>query len=402
MNKKLIYPAAVIILGFAVALRISLGFESQKQKILPKNQEIQIRAVLKGEPRLNEYGQVLQIGDSRFYVPFYPRFHSGDKLEIDGEIDGEGRSFNSKVRKTGQNAGFSLWLVSLRLKLSANVNSILPSREATLISGVVLGIDNIDSNLREILIKTGTIHVVVVSGQNLTLVAGIFVSLAKYLGRRKSLAISTIAVVFYAFLAGLEPPVARAAIMVLASTVSIYFGRQVWPVWSLGISAMIIAFLWPSSIFEASFQLTFAATLGIMTLGQTLARIFKPFPIIGESSAIAVSAYIFTLPVIAYHFGRISLTAPIANILVSEAVFPMMILGFLTVFASLIFQPLAIPFAYLAYVPSFYFLKVVEFFSKIGGQIEVGEGNVWFLIFGFLLLAGLFLVLERIVHGRKI
>ncbi|MEX2028009.1 MAG: ComEC/Rec2 family competence protein, partial [Candidatus Curtissbacteria bacterium] len=237
--------------------------------------------------------------------------------------------------------------------------------EATLLQGTVVGVDNIDQTFREQLIKTGTIHVVVVSGQNLAIVAGLFMAFAKYIGRRKALVLACIAVFLYAAIAGFSAPVMRAAVMVMVSTIAVYAGREVWPIWSLLLAALVILFISPSAAGEISFQLTFAASLGIMTLGKVLARIFARVPVLGENAAVATSAYLFTAPVILFYFGRVSPLAPLVNILVAEAVAPIMVLGFLTAGVSLIFMPLAQILAFLAYVPAFYFVKVVEVFSKI-------------------------------------
>ena len=118
-------------------------------------------------------------------------------------------------------------------------------------------------------------------------------------------------------------------------------------------------------------------------------RLIKEF--IADNAAIATSAYIFTAPIILFYFGRISPLAPLANILVAEAVFPVMILGFLVSIISLIFSPLAQVISYIAYVPAFYFVKVVEFFAKIPiEQISFGKGNFMAVLIFYLLIFILF------------
>ena len=189
--------------------------------------------------------------------------------------------------------------------------------------------------------------------------------------------------------------------MVIGASAAIFFGRQTYPIWILILAAMVILFIWPQAAFEVSFQLTFAATLGIMTLGQFLTRIFNfqfsIFNLFLQNAAIATSAYIFTAPIILYYFGRVSILSPIANIFVAEAVFPIMVLGFLVSITSLVFSPLAQALAYIAYVPAFYFVKVVETFAKIPvGQASFGQGNlVALLIFYILILILLFLWLQK-------
>lgn len=423
--KILGYSLAIFILGLSVALRISW----QRPQILPKNQPIKIIATLKNEPKIYEISQVLEIGDSRIFTDLYPRYRVGDRLSIEGEVDSDGKMYQPVIQKLDYQEGFNSYFSALREKISGNLMQLLPVDEATLVVGTVLGIDNIGLEFRQALIKTGTIHVVVVSGQNLMIVAGVFLSLVKYIGRRKSLMLALIASFSYALLTGFEPPVLRATLMVLASTLAIYFGRETLPIWNLVLAAFLILFIWPKAFFEISFQLTFAATLGIMTLGQYLAKISN-FKLLSKdnfsskkqisnletatrsaqahgtldtlgtlfinNAAIAVSAYVFTAPIILYYFGRVSILSPIVNVLVIEAVFPIMILGFIVAFLSLIFIPLAQVFAYFAYVPAFYFVKIVKLFAQVPmEQMSLGKGNLVIVISFYILLLVLIFVWTR-------
>jgi len=383
-----------------VALRISW---QQKEQTLPKNQYVKLTASLKNEPKIYDYNQVLEIGDGKVYIDLYPRYRVGDRLLVEGQVDSQGKIYHPKIEKLGYVSNFASYFANLRTKISGNISQILPQDEATLVSGTVLGVDNIERDFRDALIKTGTIHVVVVSGQNLMIVAGVFLSLAKYIGRRKSLILALVASFSYALLTGFEPPVLRATLMVLASTLAIYFGRETLPIWNLVLAALLILFIWPQALFEISFQLTFAATLGIMTLSSAMQKSMRNrlkvsilFDSALQNAAIAVSAYIFTAPIILYYFGRVSILSPIVNVLVIEAVFPIMILGFVVAFLSLIFMPLAQIIAYFVYAPAFYFVKVVKFFAQVPiEQMSLGKGNLVIVIGFYVLLFVLILIWTR-------
>ena len=384
---RLFYLILVSLLGLAFAYRTS----TEKVQNIPRNQDIKLAATVQNEPRIYSGQQVLEIGDAKVYVDLYPRYRVGDKVLVEGEVDSEGRIFRPQIGLVGRRDSLSGFFSNLRLTISQNIASYLPAREATIVSGTVLGVDTIERDFRDQLVKTGTIHVVVVSGQNLMIVAGVFLALGKYFGRRWSLVLATAAVFIYAALTGFEPPVVRASLMVMASTLAIFAGRQTFPVWQLILAALVIIFVWPQAIFEVSFQLTFAATLGIMTLGQFLTRIsnfkFPIFNFFGQNAAIATSAYLFTAPIILFYFGRISPLAPLANILIAEAVFPIMILGFLVSIISLIFSPIAQVVSYIAYVPAYYFVKVVEVFAKIPiSQLSFGQNNLFALLIFYLLI----------------
>ncbi len=397
-----LYAFSVLFLAAAFFLRVKL---QKPPETLPKNQKITFAATLKTEPKISDKYQILTIADSKIYAPLFPVYMVGDRLQINGKIAEGGKMFYPKVEKVGEEKSALGFLQSFRTRISQNLTRLLPSREAALLEGTVLGVDNIEKDFKDQLIATGTIHVVVVSGQNMAIVAGIFVAFAKQIGRRKALILACAAVILYGLLAGFSAPVARAVVMVLTGTIAVYFGREVWPVWNLLVAALVILFITPTAAGEVSFQLTFVASLGIMTVGRYLTNKFSgpvsfslpasarsvgksnqegvdqpelravgnPFQTatrnfmfwFGNASAVAISAYIFTLPIIFFNFGRVSLTAPLVNVLVAEAVFPIMVLGFATAGASLVFAPLAQVLAYFAFVPAFYFVKVVEAFSRI-------------------------------------
>ncbi len=442
----LLYVILVIILGLAVGLRLIWSWQDQSRQIIPKEKYIKLVVTVDEEPRTGDYYQRIKVGDGQVFANLHPRFAVGDRLQIEGEVDSRGRIYYPKIVKIGQRVSANSYLSNLRTKTSQNILSFLPAREATLVAGTVLGIDTIESSFRDDLIRTGTIHVVVVSGQNLTIVAGIFIAFASYLGRRVSLVLATLAVFAYAVITGFEPPVVRASLMVLAATLAVYFGRESFPLWNLMVAALIIVFIWPQAMFEVSFQLTFAATLGIMTLGRLIgnsrgpvasfppARAPQPFltqsnslliskskkggvravgnPATGttprkvwhqlfrdlvlQNAAIATSAYIFSAPIILFYFGRVSIVAPLANILIAEAVFPLMVFGFLAAFLGLIFAPLGQLIAYFAYIPAFYFTRVVETLAKIPlSQLLLSRGNL------ILVMAVYFVVLALIFIWSK-
>ena len=349
----------------------------EREEALDLNGEIAFETVLSESSRRTDTGSVIRIGEIRVYTDNIAKYSAGDKLRISGEIDEKGRVFDPEIVKVSDGSGISSTLEKFRADLSERVRMLLPRDEASLVSGMVLGVDEISPSFKENLIETGTIHTVVVSGQNLSIVAGfVLAAFAKPFGRRLATLLSIIAVIFYAVLTGFEPPVVRATVMVIIAAVALYLGREIIAVWGLFLTAFFILMLWPQALFEISFQLTFAATFGILTLGSYLTKrfqrsnrlsgFFKGFiDLFISNSAIAIAAYLFTLPLIFYHFGRISLIGPFVNVLVAEVVGLLMVIGFVVVFLSLVFMPLAQIAAYIAYIPALYFVKVVE----IGGMI---------------------------------
>ena len=386
----------VVFLVFLIALRVLLHLKTPNNQIVPKGTQIKFEATVKNEPKISDKNQVISIADGKIYTELYPRYAVGDKLLVEGEFDEGGRMFRGKLQKIGEVSGLGSFRSKVRQLISQNIQGLLPVREATLVAGTVLGLDSIDKNFHDELVKTGTIHVVVVSGQNLMIVAALFLAMGPIVGRRRSLVIAVAAVLAYAFLTGFEPPVVRASIMVLVSTIAVFLGRENDTLWSLFVAAAVMVLIWPAALFEISFQLTFAATLGIMTLGRIISNLFfdsklaqsEQFRIL-NLAAIPISAYVFTAPIILYYFGGVSPVAPIANILVAEVVAPIMVLGFLVCAVSLVFMPLAQILAYFAYVPAFYFSQVVSVFAKIPiEQITFGKGNLVFVVGFYVVILG--------------
>lgn len=403
MSKYFFLAVIVFILGLLFAYRINSVIN--QKPALPAFGPIDIKVTIEISPKISNQLQIIEIGNLTIFADIYPRYQVGDVVSVAGEVNSEGLVFRPKIEKIGREQSILTKLSDLRLEISGRIDNLLPLREATLVKGMVLGVDEIDKSFREQLINTGTIHTVVVSGQNLSIVAGFFMVLVQFIGRRLSMLISILAVVFYAFLTGFEVPVVRALIMVVLSSTAIYLGRERLAIWNLFLSAIIILLIWPQAILDVSFQLTFAATLGIMTLGRrmsdyalghsfardqmslrstkgpppkadgVIARSRAPSRILNNkvgvillrlfvpNAAVATSAYLFTAPIIFFHFGKVSLIAPLVNVLVAEAVVPIMLLGFGVAISSLIFMPFAQILAYLAYVPAFYFVQVIEIFS---------------------------------------
>ncbi|MEK7581378.1 MAG: ComEC/Rec2 family competence protein [Patescibacteria group bacterium] len=389
-----------LLLALAVVLRIY----TFRPRTLPINTLLKFEATISSEVESRPMSQKIKVLNLRIYAPNYPKYKLGDRLIIEGKVDGEGNVFSPEITKIGERASIKANLNDFRDTILSRVSALLPSREAALVVGALIGVDRIPEDFKVQLIKTGTIHVVVVSGQNLMIVAGVFISLSKYLGRRLSLFFSCLAVLCYAFFTGFEPPVVRALIMVFTTTVALYLGRTSGALFSIFLSGSVILLIWPDALTTPSFLLTFAATLGIVTLGQMLSGFFSKVPVVGENAAVSLSAFIFTAPVILYFFGSISLLAPLVNILVLEAVFPIMLFGFLLFVTSVIFTPVAQIFAFLTYLPAHYFSAVVDFFSKFDvGYIKGFAGNLYLTIFLYVLVFGLMLIWrgERDVSRAK-
>lgn len=252
------------------------------------------------------------------------------------------------------------------------INQLLPEPQASLLAGMLFGVRaDIPQAFYQDLIATGVIHVIALSGTNISILIDIVAKATGFLGKRVSAVSSIVFITSFVLFVGPSPTIVRAAIMGSMSMVAIFFGRRYWSLLSLFIASGIMLIIEPSWGGEISFQLSFLATLGIILANKVVEReqskrlsrqlifIFK------ENLVMTLSAQLFTLPVIVYHFERISLISPIANLLIAWSIQPIMIFGMITSLLGIIWLPLAYIPAIISWVFLTYFVKVVEILSSL-------------------------------------
>lgn len=256
------------------------------------------------------------------------------------------------------------------------INSFLPEPQASLLNGILFGVkSSMPKSLYESLVATGTLHIVALSGMNISILIALVTSAGIFLGlNRKTASLLAIGfIVFFVFFVGPSPSIVRAAIMGSLTLLAVYFGKQEWGLLSLFFAAGIML-LWDFSLIKnLSFQLSFFSTLGILLANKKIecqkgnGLLNQFFLLIKTNLKLTFSAQLFTLPIILYNFHRLSLISPIVNLLIEWTIQPIMILGFLAGFLGWIWPPLGILPAWLCWVPLTYLIKVVEFFAKIPG-----------------------------------
>jgi competence protein ComEC len=218
---------------------------------------------------------------------------------------------------------------------------------AGLAQGIVTGRrDGLERGLREDLNATGISHLVVISGGNVTMLAGLVVAmLAWAIGRRRAIVVAMVAVGAYTVFVGAEAPVVRAAIMATAMLIASALGRRTSPAPAIAFAAAVMVAITPGVLDDLSFQLSFTATAAIALIAGPLrgrAAAWLQLPVDRQSGSVVLSwtlletglvtsaAIAATLPLLALHFGSISIVALPVNLLVTP-VFPLIFLGsFLT------------------------------------------------------------------------
>ncbi len=223
------------------------------------------------------------------------------------------------------------------------------------------------SKLREPFDRSGVGHIMAVSGLHLGLVAWLFFKSLRWLLslsyrltlmtdiRKLAAIITTLPVIAYALLTGLQLSTQRASVMVLVFLWSFIIGREkdVWS--SLSLAALIMLALKGDALFSTSFQLSFVAVAGILWLVPLIIQRIPKFKMGNESFkgnqilqpiltytlgliAVTTAAMIITIPLIAYYFHRFSVIALPANLTVVPIiglwVIPLGLLSSITLFLS--------------------------------------------------------------------
>ncbi|OGY25823.1 MAG: hypothetical protein A2134_00210 [Candidatus Woykebacteria bacterium RBG_16_39_9b] len=393
------YISLALFLVGILFLRYQLSLEQK-----PKEGNVVLEGTVLDEPQRRGQSLYFSFQGYKVRTRAYPSISYGDNIEIKGII--QEKNFLSFPQITIKEESSNLvirFLAAVRSRMKTVIEKSLPEPAAALLKGLLLGIksdlpDDFSDNLR----RTGTIHVVVVSGFNISLVGGFFLSLAGILRRRVAITASLIAILFYTLLTGATAPTVRAAIMGGLAFGANFFGRANFPIYTLVLAAYIMVFLSPQVIFDIGFQLSFFATAGILLFkdffSKIFAKIISPF---GEDLAITLSAQALVIPIIFFNFGTVSILSPLVNALVLWTIPLSTLLGFILVLTGLVFLPVAYFLAWIIQIPLTIFIFLI---NKIGqfpvNLIEIKSDRLVLFIMYYSVLTLVILIIKKIHHAR--
>lgn len=252
------------------------------------------------------------------------------------------------------------------------INMLLPEPHASLLNGILYGIPLSSNTVFYSEIKTvGLLHIVVLSGTNITLLSSLIGSILASTGKRVSILLNILIIILFILLVGIKAPILRSGFMAVFTLVSIYYGKRALPLYSLLLSALCISVIWPQWLTSISFQLSYAATLGIIlfyknsTSTDKLTGIGEEFKMyIKNDVRLSISAQIFASPLILLYFNQVSLVSPLANLLISWAIAPLMVFGFITSLLGMIHPSLAFLPASICYGILSYFIFIIHILSQ--------------------------------------
>jgi len=366
-------------------------------------------------------------GKALVRVPRYHEYHYGDMLKVTGKLetppqfdDFDYRGYLARqeiysvinypkieVLDTGRGSRPLAWIYTLRSRLSQSLSLALPEPQGSLAQGIFLGIrDNIPHSLREAFARTGTAHLLAISGLHLSIIIGAVLSAGIWLfGRRHSIYIwvALLAIWIYALVTGMHPPVVRGAIMGTVFLIGEGLGRQRSVLTALAFAAAVMVAVQPQILWTASFQLSFLAMVGLAfvfpylrTQGRkgmsnnvdTKASTVSLGSVLFDSLAVTLAATLATWPIIAYNFGIVSFVSLPATLFALPAL-PGIVLTSAMVSAAGLFAPLlAQILGWLAWLFLSYLILVVQIFDALPfSSAEISNTHIWQILCYYALLA---------------
>ncbi len=173
--------------------------------------------------------------------------------------------------------------------------------------------------------ELGVSHMLAISGMHFSVIVGMLAMLLSGLRTNKKISILLLSlfVLLYAFIAGFSPSVTRSAFMLLLSYVSLLLSRRSDSVTTLMIAAFVIYMFSPYALYDVGMQLSFFATLGIVTVAlpinekmkcSAVGRIKIIYPLLSALN-ITLAAILFTTPISFIYFGSVSVISPVINLI---------------------------------------------------------------------------------------
>lgn len=338
----------------------------------------------------NISGKVLVFADR------HPVFVYGDVLRIQGTVTepeafttDTGREFDYKnfLAKdgiwhmmrfphiehiaTGKGNHIFEWLFSFKQVFLQNIRELIPQPHVALLGGLVVGAQEaMSKELLDDFRKTGIIHIVVLSGYNVSIIAE---AIGRILVRIFPLVVAdsfgVLSIALFALMTGASATTIRASIMAILVILARRIGRRYDITRALIIAGLLMVLHNPRILlFDPSFQLSFIATLGLIQISpyveEKLSWIPERFQLRTIVSA-TIATQLAVLPLLLYMTGELSVVAIFVNILVLGVIPLTMLFGFVTGALAFVFSPLGIPFSFLTFGLLEYILTIIDWFARL-------------------------------------
>ncbi len=306
------------------------------------------------------------------------------------------------IIKSHQQSWVTEQLLRIKAAFVKNLSQKFAEPQNSLLLGILIGAKKtLSQDIINNFNATGTSHIIAISGYNITIIISYLAGLVYVLGRRLSSVVSALTIIGFVILTGASASVVRAAIMGILMLVATTIGRQYHILPSLFLAALVMLVQNPKILFwDVGFQLSFAATFGIVVLMPILEQLTQKWdnPLSIKTTLLTTLAATFaTMPLILLNFSLLSLIAPVVNILILTLILPYtMLFGFLSTLPWV-----GTGSAFLANGLLIYILTVTRVFAHIPYASLTIKISAW-TFGGLVLLDGiLYLILRYFAKHRE-
>ncbi len=331
--------------------------------------------------------------DTRIFIrsELYPRYSYGDVLDIrcalrypepiedfryDLYLAKEGIFLSCNqpyIQKlyAGEGNIFLRYLFAFKGTVAQHIAELWHEPYAGFMAGLLYGYRGGLGSLNELFAITGVTHIIAISGYNITLIATLCLTACTYavIPRKKAFWLVCAIITTFVIFAGASASVVRAGIMGIIVLLARQLGRGSSIAPTMLCCACIMVWFNPLILlFDAGFQLSFLATLGLVYISPIISTRLHAFPAlygIKESVISTLSATISTLPIILYQFERLSIVSIMVNVLVLWILPFTMLFGFISVVSHVFFAPLAAVFSWMSWAMMAYVVYVVRLFASL-------------------------------------
>ena len=362
----------------------------------------------------------------------YPRYSYGDTLTLVGKLTrpspfltDKGKVFDYRMYLKKEGIFYTMYnptidriavgggnpvkreLFALKRKFLEQIGRVIEEPQVSLLGGLVVGAKrSLGEELLNDFRTTGIVHIVVLSGYNVTIVAEFIMRVLSFLPLILTWSLGVGSIILFALITGAGATIVRASIMAILVIIARATGRTYQITRALLLAGFVMVFYNPEILaFDSSFQLSFMATVGLIHLAPKLEQYFGWVPTrwqLREFATATISTQLFVLPLLLYKMGQLSIVALPVNLLVLPTVPITMLTGFLTGFVGFFNQILSLPLAYITDALLSYQLFVVEVFSKIPfASVSIETFPLWGVVLVYFLYGGILLWLYKNTTKKK-
>jgi len=294
--------------------------------------------------------------------------------------------------KPRDTASFMRWIESVRENILRSLQRVMSEGDAAAIFAMLFGgYEGIRPELLSAFTITGIVHILSVSGSHISLLAGTIAWVCNLfrMPRFLTACLVTVVIIIYSIFAGAVPPVLRAAVMGILAFFALALRREQDARRILTIVALGLLLYTPALLYDISFQLSFAATAGLIYIAPILRQklCFMPEWMAGNFS-ITIGAQLSVLPILAWYFNVVSLSSLLANFFVVPILEYIIILGLVSICLGIVLsflQPLL--FAGCSLALGLVYELTREIAKIPGGQIYLPSVGLCGIVFYYACIA---------------